>query len=151
MNGAKLAMERLATWPDLHGATPACAAGPALCSAGAEIVHFHGDSDAELHLTAAAIERLRPELGRSTAIRLHPASAWVTVHLNCEDDIALLTSLVSVALRAHTAAWPRPAAQPCSLHPAPPTHRRAARHLPSVARSGRRRDRRESSDVQTGS
>ncbi|MGW0949123.1 three-helix bundle dimerization domain-containing protein [Streptomyces sp. NPDC002623] len=108
MNGTQLAMERLATWPDLHDMAPACGAGPALRTAEAEIVHFHGRSDAELHLTAAAIQRLRPELSRSTAIRLHLGSAWVTVHLDCEDDIALLTSLVSLALQAHTSGWPRP-------------------------------------------
>ncbi|MFD3505673.1 luciferase family protein [Streptomyces sp. NPDC058678] len=44
-------MERLASWPDLHGTAPACGAVPALSTAEAEIVHFHGESDAELHLT----------------------------------------------------------------------------------------------------
>lgn len=150
VNVAQLAMERLAFWPDLHGAVPACGAGPALCSGEAEIVHFHGECDADLQLTAGALQRLRPELSRSTAIRLHPGSPWVTVHLDCEDDITLLTSLVSVALQAHASVWPRPAARLCSLcrpmaeqqekaEPSTPRARRRQRSARRVRSPGRLR------------
>ncbi|WP_408056097.1 luciferase domain-containing protein [Streptomyces luteolifulvus] len=82
MNEAQHAVEQLGAWPDLRRAVPACGCGVALRAADAEIVHIHGEHDADLHLTGAVIRRLHPELSRSTAIRLHPGSAWVTVHLD---------------------------------------------------------------------
>ncbi|MFI0220617.1 luciferase domain-containing protein [Streptomyces lydicus] len=41
----------------------------------------------------------------SSAIRLVPDSHWVTIHLECNADIDLLLTLVSVALQAHQQ-WP---------------------------------------------
>ncbi|WP_435224453.1 luciferase family protein [Streptomyces sp. Tue6028] len=114
MNAAQRAMELLGTWPDLLSTVPTCGAGQGLRTTDAEIVHFHGEHDADLHLTGPVIRRLYPGLSQSTAIRLRPGSSWVTVHLDCDDDIDLLTSLISVALQAHASAWPRPIAMPCS-------------------------------------
>jgi hypothetical protein len=114
MNAAQRAREQLRTFPLLDSAPASCGTGEALLAQEHEIVHFHSARDADLHLTGAALERMREELDRSTAVRLHPESPWVTVHLDCDSDADLLVSLVSVALRAHAGTAARPAAA-CNL------------------------------------
>ncbi|MEU6373631.1 luciferase family protein [Streptomyces sp. NPDC046909] len=101
MTLAERAFERLQVWPDLRTAQPSCGAGSALRSVHGEIVHFHSDRDVDLHLTGHAIERFARDLQGSTAIRLVPGSRWVTVHLDCDTDVDLLMSLVSMALKAY--------------------------------------------------
>ncbi|MGP9022385.1 luciferase domain-containing protein [Streptomyces sp. BR1] len=81
-----------------------------------EVVHFHSDNAADLHLTHTAIERLLPELRRSSAIRVTPGSAWLTVLLDCDADVELLLSLVSVALKAHGDARQRHPGAPCEWY-----------------------------------
>ncbi|MFI9173682.1 luciferase domain-containing protein [Streptomyces lincolnensis] len=118
MTTAVRALTRLVDWPDLVEARPSCGTGRALRADGAEIAHFHSDRMADVHLSAAAIHRLRGDLKGSTAIRLVPASGWVTVRLECESDIDLLMTLVSVALKAHqggTAGRTAPAVR-CNEH-----------------------------------
>ncbi|MFE7168925.1 luciferase family protein [Streptomyces sp. NPDC057616] len=118
MTPAQRAMNQLAEWPDLSPCEAGCGTGPALRSARDEIVHFHSDRDVDLHLTAHAIQRLHYDFAESTAIRLVPGSRWVTVHLDCEADVDLLLSLVSVALKAHQSGpLPAgPAAAVCNFH-----------------------------------
>ena len=99
-------MTRLTDWPDLVEARPSCGTGRALRCDGGEIAHFHSDRMADVHLSAPAIRRLRGDLSGSTALRLVPGSAWVTVRLECESDIDLLSTLVSVALKAHQGSTP---------------------------------------------
>ena len=111
MNAALRAIEQLESWSDLDSAPASCGTGTAVRSGSRDIVHFHSDHDADLHLTGAAIIRLRTELEHSTAVRLHPGSEWVTVHLDCTGDADLLVSLVSVALKAHAPTLP-PTAPP---------------------------------------
>lgn len=106
MNAAQRAMERLVRWTELEYGAPGCGTGTALRAGGREIVHFHSDRDADLYLTDGPIRRLRPELDHSTALRLHPDSPWVTVHLDCVGDADLLVSLASVALKVNAAAGP---------------------------------------------
>ena len=67
---------------------------------GVEIVHFHSDRQADVHLGRPAIERLREELEHSTAVRLVPGSGWVTVLLGGESDADLVLTLASVARQA---------------------------------------------------
>ncbi|MCX5247553.1 DUF5519 family protein [Streptomyces sp. NBC_00201] len=110
MTPAQKAMNQLAAWPDLSPCEAGCGTGRALRSARDEIVHFHSDRDVDLHLTARAIQRLHYDFAESTAIRLVPGSRWVTIHLDCDADVDLLLSLVSVALKAHTGAQSPPAA-----------------------------------------
>ncbi|MFE9774481.1 luciferase family protein [Streptomyces sp. NPDC005931] len=118
MTPAHRAMERLRTWPDLTACAAGCGTGQALRSTRDEIVHFHSGRDVDLHLTRRAIQRFHYDLGGSTAIQLVPGSCWVTVHLDCDTDVDLLLSLVSVALKAHQT-W-LPAAMPssagCNFH-----------------------------------
>jgi hypothetical protein len=118
MTTGSRAMTRLADWPDLVEARPSCGTGRALRCDGGEIAHFHSGRLADVHLSAPAIWRLRGDLLGSTALRLVPGSAWVTVRLECESDIDLLLTLVSVALKAHqgsAVADPVPSAR-CNEH-----------------------------------
>jgi hypothetical protein len=107
-------MDQLAEWPDLSPCEAGCGTGRALRSTRDEIVHFHSDRDVDLHLTARAIQRLHYDFAESTAIRLVPGSRWVTVHLDCDADVDLLLSLVSVALKAHQT-QPLPAESPLAV------------------------------------
>ncbi|MEU3661113.1 luciferase family protein [Streptomyces sp. NPDC032940] len=116
MTLAQRAYERLHAWPDLTRGPASCGTGRALRSAHDEIVHFHSDRDVDLHLTHRAIERFQYDLGGSSAIHLVPGSRWVTVHLDCDTDVDLLLSLVSIALKAHQS---RPASDlppGCNFH-----------------------------------
>ncbi|KPI16948.1 hypothetical protein OK074_1741 [Actinobacteria bacterium OK074] len=101
MTLAQRALERLAAWPDLSEGPASCGTGRALLFRHGDLVHFHSDRDVDLHLTVRAIERFREGFQGSTALRLVPGSRWVTVHLDCDTDVDLLLSLVSVALQAH--------------------------------------------------
>ncbi|MBQ1088954.1 MULTISPECIES: luciferase domain-containing protein [Streptomyces] len=101
MTLAQRALEQLQGWPDLTAGPASCGTGRAISSPRSEIAHFHSDHDVDLHLTRRAIQRFSGDLRESTAIRLVPGSRWVTVHLDCDTDVDLLMSLVSVALKAH--------------------------------------------------
>ncbi|PWI16831.1 hypothetical protein DI272_23680 [Streptomyces sp. Act143] len=103
MTPAQRALERLQVWPDLRTGQASCGTGRALHAGRSEIVHFHSDHDVDLHLTDRALDRFAGDLSESTAIRLVPGSRWVTVHLDCDTDVDLLLSLVSMALKAHQA------------------------------------------------
>jgi luciferase-like monooxygenase len=118
MTLARRALERLEAWPDLTVVQASCGTGRALRTSRNEIVHFHSDHEVDLHLTNAAIQRFSGDLERSTAIRLVPGSRWVTIHLDCDTDVDLLASLVSVALQAHDKPAPAGAVplQRCNFH-----------------------------------
>ncbi|MGW5661682.1 luciferase domain-containing protein [Streptomyces sp. NPDC003758] len=118
MTLAQRALERLDAWPDLTVQPASCGTGRALGTPHSEIVHFHGDREADVHLTTGAIRRFSGDLAESTAIRILPGSRWVTVRLHCGTDIDLLLSLVSVALHAHQASQPPAphASAACNLH-----------------------------------
>ncbi|MFF0201174.1 luciferase family protein [Streptomyces sp. NPDC005017] len=116
MTPAQRARECLTVWPDLSPGPATCGTGHALRSSYGEIVHFHTGHDVDLHLTDRTIGRLASNFGASTAIRLVPGSGWVTVHLDCDADVDLLLSLVSVALKAQQTDVPRAAASGCNLH-----------------------------------
>jgi len=103
MTLAERALERLRVWPDLRTGQASCGTGSALRAGRSEIVHFHSAHDVDLHLTDRALDRFAADLSESTAIRLVPGSRWVTVHLDCDTDVDLLMSLVSMALKAHQA------------------------------------------------
>ncbi|MET8284464.1 luciferase family protein [Streptomyces sp. NPDC048448] len=105
MTLALRAMTQLAAWPDLSEARPSCGTGRALRSARDEIVHFHSDHDADLHLTTRAIRRYEDHLMGAGAVRMVPGSRWVTIRLEVDGDIHLLLTLVSLALQSHQR-WP---------------------------------------------
>ncbi|MFG3660564.1 luciferase family protein [Streptomyces sp. NPDC047706] len=118
MTLAQRALEQLESWPDLTAGPASCGTGRAVRSARNEIAHFHTAHDVDLHLTGQAIERFAHELTVSTAVRLVPGSQWVTVHLDCDTDVDVLLSLVSVALHAHQDQPPEQPASPagCNFH-----------------------------------
>ncbi|MFF9343311.1 MULTISPECIES: luciferase family protein [unclassified Streptomyces] len=103
MNTARHASERLMSWPSLTRGRAHCGAELGLGTATEEIVHFHGEHEADVHLTRAMVARLRPALQNSTAVRLRAGSGWVTVLLDAGSDIDLLATLVSAALQATAA------------------------------------------------
>ncbi|MFD3548674.1 luciferase family protein [Streptomyces sp. NPDC058655] len=100
MNTARHASEQLMSWPALSESRALCGSGLGLNAGSQEIVHFHGDHEADVHLTRAMIAKLRPALAGSTAVHLRTGSDWVTVRLDIDSDIDLLTTLVSAALQA---------------------------------------------------
>ncbi|MEU8590804.1 luciferase family protein [Streptomyces sp. NPDC048664] len=118
MTLAQRALERLDAWPDLTAGAASCGTGRALRSQHSEIVHFHTGHEADLHLTGGALQRICHDLAESTAIRMVPGSRWVTVHLDCDTDVDLLLSLVSVALKADQARPARAGSAPeaCNFH-----------------------------------
>ncbi|MFJ8588892.1 luciferase family protein [Streptomyces sp. NPDC093595] len=102
MDLAQHADARLAQWSALTRGGACCdRPAPGLCAGDREIVRFPGGSTAQVHLTTAMIERLRPALRTSTALNLTPApTGWVGVRLETSSDIDLLATLVSAALLA---------------------------------------------------
>lgn len=100
-------MTELESWPHLVSGAPRCAVGRSYGIAGApdamayELVHFHSEGAADVCLTRAAVDRLRPQLAHNTAIRVRPGASWITVLLDYDVDVALLLTLVSVGLKAH--------------------------------------------------
>ncbi|MEU1071325.1 MULTISPECIES: luciferase family protein [unclassified Streptomyces] len=133
MTAAHRAMAQLETWPNLVSGAPRCAVGQAFSTTEYEVVHFHSDHAADLHLTHPAIERLLPELRRSSAIRVMPGSAWLTVLLDCDADVELLLSLISVALKAHGDVRQRHPGAPCEWYGPPVVSPRAAVEAVAVA------------------
>ncbi|MFI8966078.1 luciferase family protein [Streptomyces sp. NPDC053493] len=106
MNTARHASERLMSWPSLVADRAPCGAELGLRTETQEIVHFHGEHEADVHLTRAMIARLRPAILGSSAVRLRAGSGWVTVRLDMGSDIDLLATLVSAALQATGAPYP---------------------------------------------
>ncbi|MFF7177123.1 luciferase family protein [Streptomyces sp. NPDC008121] len=104
MNTARHASERLMSWPSLVADPALCGAEVGLRTATREIVHFHGEHEADVHLSRSMIARLRPALLGSSAVRLRAGSGWVTVRLDMGSDIDLLATLVSAALQASSGA-----------------------------------------------
>lgn len=127
MNLAEHANARLADWSALTRGRACCGASRCLCAGAREVVHFHGDNEVDVHLTHHMIDRLRPALRSSSALKLSATSGWVTVRLEMGSDIDLLATLVSAALLA-TGSQPGPAespgADPCTrgYAQAPPRH-----------------------------
>ncbi|KIF71418.1 hypothetical protein HY68_27095 [Streptomyces sp. AcH 505] len=120
MNAARHAGERLMTWPGLSVGRAYCGTDLCVRTGTQEIVHFHGENEADVHLTNPMIAKLRPALKNSSALRMRSGSGWVTVRLDTGADIDLLTTLVSAALQA-VAALPVEAAgsrvtDPCTRH-----------------------------------
>ncbi|WP_063775102.1 luciferase domain-containing protein [Streptacidiphilus anmyonensis] len=115
MSAAERAREQLVGWPDLTLGQSSCGVGTSLSSGGREIVHFHTGPQTDVQLTPAAIARLDERLRESTAVRLHADSGWVTVLVECDTDIDLLSTLVSVALQANAAQHPTLVPTPCNF------------------------------------
>ncbi|MGH3243633.1 MAG: three-helix bundle dimerization domain-containing protein [Spirillospora sp.] len=97
-------VELLNDWPALRLCRADCGFGRAFACGGDQIVHLHGRDQAELYLTWPFIQRMRKSLRECASIRIRPGDGWVGVWLGGDDDVALLVSLVSVAIKANLAA-----------------------------------------------
>ncbi|GAA1219632.1 DUF5519 family protein [Kitasatospora nipponensis] len=118
----------LRNWPGLHTAPASCGTGWGARTDYREVIHLHSTHQADIHLSNAIIEHLRPELTESAHLRLHPGSGWVTVHLDHPEAGDLVLTLVSLALAANTVVktdhltW----RAPCPRHQTPPPRRQDA-------------------------
>ncbi|MGH4035651.1 luciferase family protein [Actinomycetota bacterium Odt1-20B] len=126
MTAVHRAMAQLESWPNLVSGPPRCAIGHGIATADHDIVHFHSEDAADVCLTRGGVERILPQLRHSSAIRVMPGAAWVTVLLDCDTDIDLLLCLVSLALKEN--------ARECGARPDPPcAWERPGRAVPCAA------------------
>jgi luciferase-like monooxygenase len=102
-------MRRVETWGGLCRADPGCGVGQALWAGDCEIIHFHTDDSADIHLSAGVVRWLREGLEKSPSAYLHPNSPWATLRLDNKAGVELMATLISVALRAHTHPHDHPA------------------------------------------
>lgn len=95
---------QLDAWPGVWARPADCGLGTGFTAAprrsGRQFVHIHDGGEVELCLTSAAIGRMREALLESGRVRLDPGGDWVRVRLDTESDLALVTSLASVAIHA---------------------------------------------------
>jgi hypothetical protein len=100
----------LDAWPAVRADRAECGVGTGFSAAaqqaGAQIVHLHGDDEAELYLTRPVIARLGDVLRKSGRVTVTPGGDWVRVRLDTESDVALVMSLASVAIKASHSGGP---------------------------------------------
>lgn len=104
-SGASLAaraLEQLGAWPALNVCRAPAVGGDGLAVDSRQIVHLHRTDEAEVYLTQSAVARLRKALVASGRVEFQAGSGWVKVRLECDSDVSLLASLVSVAIKANT-------------------------------------------------
>jgi Family of unknown function (DUF5519) len=99
---ADRALEQLRSWPALDSPVPDDQIPATLLAGGQLVVAVQRPDEADLHLTWPVIERISEALLTTGQVRFEPDSDWVRVHLGCDTDIAVLTSLVSLAIQAST-------------------------------------------------
>src|SRR5690349_8851620 len=114
-------IDQLETWPDLASGRAACGHGRSFTADGAELLHLHGDAEAQVCLTAPVINRIGAQL-RAAGVMTAGWGDWVTVPLDTPADATLVINLVSVAIKANTSAGPahRPARTGCRFQLAGP-------------------------------
>jgi hypothetical protein len=92
-----------------------CGIGTGVGTPAGQILHFHGDSYADLRLTRPVIDRMHEVLAQSGRLFIVPDGDWIGMRLETSSDAALLVTLVSLAIKANAgtppSAWP---ASPCS-------------------------------------
>jgi len=97
---------QVTAWPALSAGRATCGRGVALSVDSRQIVHLHDLSPAHVRLTRPVIKRMADALHASGRVEMEPGTDWVSMRLDSEGDVALLLSLVSVAIKAHTAEPP---------------------------------------------
>jgi hypothetical protein len=75
-----------------------------------QILHFHDESYAVLRLTRPVIDRMHEALAHSRRIFMVPGDDWIGIRLETPSDVALLVTLVSVAIKANVGVPPAPVA-----------------------------------------
>ncbi len=71
-----------------------------------QILHFHDEAYADLRLTRPVIDRMHEVLAHSRRIFMEPGDDWIGIRLETPSDVALLVTLVSVAIKANLGAPP---------------------------------------------
>jgi Luciferase len=99
---ADRALEQLRKWPALRVGETGCGVAIGVAAGPAEIVHLHQPDEARLCLTRPVIERLSGALDGNDQVQAEPDSDWIRVRLHSDGAVALLVSLVSVAIQAHS-------------------------------------------------
>lgn len=117
------ALAQLSAWPSVEAHRADCGVGIGVGTRAGQVLHLHDENHVSLRLTRPVIDRLRSVLTES-GIDAVPDDDWVTMRLETPTDTRLLVMLVSVAIKANSAA-PFP-------HP-------ASGRVPSCAHSARRR------------
>jgi hypothetical protein len=96
---------QVTSWPSVSTGRAECGMGVELTVNTRQIVHLHAQGGAQVRLTRPVIRRMEDALLHSGRVEMEPSEDWVSVQLDSESDVALLLSLVSVAIKA-TAAEP---------------------------------------------
>lgn len=112
---ADRALRQLRDWPALTVCRADNGAGKGLALRTRQIVHLHHPNEAEVHLTWPVIQRMADVLSECGHVTTEPRGDWVRVRLDSPSDVTLLTSLVSVAIKANAPAMTTPhrATAPC--------------------------------------
>lgn len=105
---ADRAVEQLCDWPALTVCRAGGGSGEGLALGARQIVHLHGRDEAEVCLTWQMVRRMSGVLLECGRVRLEPGGDWVRVRLDNDRDVALLVSLVSVAIKANISAAREP-------------------------------------------
>jgi hypothetical protein len=112
---------QVTAWPSVSASRADCGMGVGLSVNTHQIVHLHTPGGAHVRLTRPVILRMEDALLHSGRVEVEPSEDWVSVRLDSDSDVALLVSLVSVAIKA-TATEP------------PGVSRRAAHQCPAATR-----------------
>jgi hypothetical protein len=103
---ADRAVQQLRRWPTLTVRPADYGSGRGLALSMRQIVHLHAGNEAEVYLTWPVAERMSEALDASGRVTTAAGDDWVRVQLDSDNDVALLISLVSVAIKANApAAW----------------------------------------------
>jgi hypothetical protein len=100
----------LNAWPGVRTEPADCGVGVGVSTPAGQILHFHDVSYADLRLTRPAIDRMHEALAHSGRVFIVPGDDWIGMRLETPSDVALLVTLVSVAIKANLGAAPPPAA-----------------------------------------
>ncbi len=92
---------QVTAWPMVSASRAACGNGVALSVNSQQIVHLHDPTPAQVRLTRPVIQRMAEALRASGRVEMEPGAEWVSLNLDSDGDVALLLSLVSVAIKAH--------------------------------------------------
>lgn len=105
---ADRALRHLRTWPTLTVCRASSGEGKGLALRTRQIVHLHGPDEAEVYLTGPVVRRMAETLNETGCVTVHPDEGWIRVRLDSPNDVTLLASLVSVAIKANTPATGTP-------------------------------------------
>jgi hypothetical protein len=97
---------QVTAWPAVSASRATCGRGVALSVNSHQIVHLHDPTPAQVRLTRPVIQRMAEALQASGRVEMAPEDDWVSLTLDSDGDVALLVSLVSVAIKAHAAQPP---------------------------------------------